>query len=256
MSEPKAGVNAAPVGLVPLPNVQQFLRLVDRLQNRKLHMPGIGVFYGWSGLGKTASASYAVNKTRAFYVECDDTWSRRSLLDAIYYEVTATIAKGTVAQLQAELIKILRAEKRPLVIDEADYIVKKQFIDTVRDLEKKAFIPVILIGEENLPKKLEAYEKLHNRVLEWVPAQSCTVKDAAALARHYAHEITIDPELIAQIVKATGGVTRRVVVNIEALSEFSKEKNIQNVSLGDWPETRIYTGRPPLRQRPSKAGAK
>ncbi len=63
-----------------------------------------------------------------------------------------------------------------------DKLVDKGMIELVRDINKAAQVPVLLVGEELLPQKLEQYERVHNRVLEWVLAQPCDLADARAQA--------------------------------------------------------------------------
>jgi hypothetical protein len=47
-----------------------------------------------------------------------------------------------------------------------------------------------------------------------------------------------------------------VVVNIEAVREGARENNLKKIGSENWPDERIYTGRPPLRHRNAAGGAR
>lgn len=171
------------------------------------------------------------------------------MVDAIYHELTGLVMKGTIAVKVAEIIRLLADDNRPLIIDEADHLIKKVMIDVVREISDKSASPVILIGEEQLPEKLLPFERAHNRVFAWVAAQPVNVADAAALASLYAPNITIAVDLIEHVVGLTDGVTRRVVINLERIKEFAMERGLTHIDLGNWENQRIYNGRPLPRPR-------
>src|SRR5713226_8046237 len=74
-------------GPVAIKNVARFMAMTERLVERDPHLPGIGVCHGHSGLGKTYASIFAQNKTRAVRVEVGDSWTRRTLLQAILREL-------------------------------------------------------------------------------------------------------------------------------------------------------------------------
>ena len=73
--------------LAPLRNVSRMLALIDRLQNRGDGVPGMGCFYGFSGLGKSMASSFAVNTTRAVHVQMKSVWTHKRLCEAILDEL-------------------------------------------------------------------------------------------------------------------------------------------------------------------------
>lgn len=245
--------------ITSLRNVSLFMELCDRLMNRSGGLPGFGVFYGFSGYGKTRAAIYAANKTQAYYVECGDSWNRSTLADALLHELTGSTTKATVAAKVAQIIRTLSQDTRPLIIDEADHLVKKSTIDIVREIADKSGAPVILIGEEQLPVKLSAFERAHNRVLQWQPAEPCDLEDARKLARLFSPDVAIDDALLAHLVDVTEGCTRRVHVNIDRIGEFALTRGLQAVSLKEWGPEQSYSGqhrpRPAKRRAPALARA-
>lgn len=199
----------------PLKNVAAFNGLVKRVVNRAPDLPGMACFFGRSGLGKTKAATYGANMARATYIEVGQFTTAKSLLRSILVELGQMKPKGAVADMVEQAIMLLAADPmRPLIVDEAHWIAQKRFVDLLRELHDKSLAPVIMIGEETLPGQLEAFERVHNRVLEWVQAVPCDLEDARHLARSYCPDLKIGDDALAAIVAQTKGNTRRIVVQL------------------------------------------
>lgn len=231
--------------IAPLKNVALFNELVDRVMHRPAHLPGMATFHGYSGYGKTFSAIYAANKFQAYHVEAGESWSRTKFCDAIL-QVLGEVPKGTIANKVDTIIEILASDDKPLIIDEFDYIVQKKFVELVREIHDKSQAPIILIGEELLPDKLLEWERFHNRVLDWVPAQPADEADVAHLASLYCPGIHIVDDLIKIVHKVSGGRIRRVCVNLQAISEFCTTRGMTEIS--SIPDDVVSTGKPPQRR--------
>ena len=189
MAKAKAQVNTGVGGTIaPLRNVNLFREQVERLMNRPPHLPGMGAFYGYSGLGKTFSATYGANMFRAFYVECGESWTKKKFCQRVLQELGMQ-PQGTIADMVDQIIEALSMAQRPLIIDEFDFAVARKMVELVREIHDKSAAPIILIGEELLPRKLEPFERFHNRVLEWVLAQPADRDDVNQLASLYCPEV-------------------------------------------------------------------
>lgn len=235
-------------GPVALKNVGAFMVMTRRLIDRDPHLPGIGVFSGWSGLGKSYASLYAQNKTHAIRTEVGDSWTRRTFLEAVLKELGREPRKGrrTTADLAAQAIEALGDDpKRPLIVDEADKLVDKGIVEIVRELHEFSGAPVILIGEERLPTKLVAVERLHNRVLDWQQAQPCDAEDARLLADAFAPKVKIADDLLEHIRRQSDGRARRIVVNVARVAEAALNKGQKAIDLATWNNRPLYTGEPP-----------
>lgn len=231
-----------------LKNVAGLLGLVNRVQARKVDLPGIGVFHGHSGLGKTKAAIYARNKTQAPMVSIGDSWTKKKFLEHVLRECGEPSPRGTVADLAERAIQRLGdLQDRPLIIDEADIAVDRGWIELIRELHDYSQAPVILIGEEALPTKLQKVERVHNRVLEWVAAEPCDLDDARKLARAYAGEIQIDEPLLEMVRRSCGGVARRIATTLDEMVEFARSRGVQTLTVEVY-TGRVHTGEPPRRQ--------
>lgn len=206
----------------PLKNVAAFSTLVQKMVERPGDLPGLAAFFGPSGWGKSKSAIYAANTYRAAYVECGQFTTARSLLMSILLELGEPRPRGSIEEMKNRAIMMMVADqRRPLIVDEAHFVASKRFVDVLRELSDKSGAAVILIGEEMLPTTLEAFERVHNRVLEWLPAQPCDAEDFRHLATARCRGIDIANDLATAILDKTRGNTRRIVVNLSRVTELA-----------------------------------
>ncbi|MBK67897.1 MAG: DNA transposition protein [Rickettsiales bacterium] len=233
--------------IAPLKNVSLFNELMDRVMNRPIHLPGMATFHGYSGFGKTFSAVYGANKYKAYYVEVGHSWTQKKFCEAVLNELGGQ-TKGTIATLVDRIVEILAEEDRPLIIDEFDYVVKRKFVELVREIHDKSNAPIILIGEELLPSKLSEWERFHNRVLDWVPALPADIDDVRNLARLYCPMLDINEDVLKQLHKMSQGRVRRICVNLEKIREYAVTNGGDNVNVSDLNGVQMFTGTPPQRR--------
>lgn len=234
-----------PVGggsLAPLKNVGAAATLMQTLITRGPNRPPIGVFHGPSGFGKTMAATYVQNTTRAARVEIGDSWGRKKLIEMILKECSIT-PRGSIADMVEVAIEYLGEEERPLIVDEADKAVDKGMIEMIREIADKSRVPVLLIGEERLPQKLAQIERVHNRVLEWLPAEPCDLGDARVLANRFC-PVAVDEDLLADILEASAGRPRRVIVNLDRVAEAARNAGLKAMDRGTYAGG-YYTGQAP-----------
>jgi len=239
-------VNLLAPSTAPLKNVGLASRLLQTAIERPPHLPGIVVLYGPSGYGKSFAAAYTSNKHSAYYLECKSVWTTKSLLNNIIREM-GIAPEQTIAGMVDQVSEQLALSERPLIIDEVDHIVKKRSIEVIRDIYEGSGAPILLIGEEKLSVKLRQWERFHNRVLQWQPAQPADSADARELARMYCPDVTIGQDVLDKIVIATRGVTRRICVNLHNIQSTAKSEGWNSVTLKEWGRRELYTGEPPRR---------
>ena len=229
--------------MAPLTNVFLLYELTERLRAREKHLPGIGVFNGFSGYGKTYATIYARGKTNGIYVEVGESWTKKTFCEKLAKEC-GIVPKGLgVSGLVDEIVKSLALSERPLFIDEADKIIHKGFVDIVREIHDKSKTPVILIGEENLPAAVEQNERIHNRVLSFVLAQPVSLEDTAHLAKLFVPKLNISPEVLEAIHKASGGRCRRICVSLSEVEEYAKLNGIIEIKAGELDKIKLSSGR-------------
>ena len=233
MSYENSNVNSSgAVGVAQVTNVAVCFEAIERIQSRHPSLPGIGVFYGRSGDGKSVAAGYIANRTNAYYVQATSIGTKKSFLESVLREMTIPAAK-TASEMLDQIAEELAKSGRPLIIDEADHLAKGNKIEMVRDIYESSQGTILIIGEEMLPKKLERWERFHGRVHSWVPAQPATAADAGLLAQVYAPKVAIDAQVLAQLVGAVRGSTRRTCTNLEMLGQRALECGMRSVTMAD-----------------------
>ncbi len=234
--------------IAPLRNVALFASLMDRVMNRSSHLPGMATFHGYSGYGKTWSATYAAHRYRARYVEVGESWTKKKFLSSLCIEVGIPVPK-TMPDMVEALIEAIAIDGRPVIVDEFDWVMKRGYFETVREIHDKTDVPFVLIGEELLPSKLKsASERFHNRILDWVAAEPADLDDMRHLARLYHPNLSIDEELLRRIDAACHGRIRRICVNLDRLRERAQALGTDEIGPREWGDAPFFTGQPPARR--------
>jgi len=229
--------------IAPLSNVGLLLGEVSSAISYCRENGGMFVaFHGHAGYGKTTACNYVRAKVRGYRVECCDHWTRKSLLRAILYEMSIPAANN-VAEMFDQAVEQLRLSGRPLILDEADHLAKNSCMEMVRGLMDKSRVCVVLSGEELLMKKLERWERVHSRILKPVAAQPADANDLRVLAKLYCTGVAVGQDWLDELMKQTGGNTRRVVVNLNRAR--NEAAALGTISLQTWGERGWYTGHSP-----------
>lgn len=220
---------------------------LNKLIERQDGLPGLGVFYGPSGFGKTTTTVVIANEVNAYYVQMRSAWTRKALLDKILMEMGIT-PMATVAAMLDQICAQLAASRRALIIDEFDYAAEKAgMVELIRDIYEGSQVPILLVGEERLPNKLKKFERFHGRVLAWVAAQPVSMDDAKKLATIYASGIDITDEVLSELVRMAHGSVRRVCVNLTNILDHANTVGLSGIYAGDLKEISLFTGEAPAR---------
>lgn len=238
--------------IAPLDNVAALLSLVDQVEKRSFGLPGMATFYGPSGWGKTTAVTVAANEFQAHCVQAKSSWTSSYLAETIMRELGLKETRG-VARMVDMIGGQLAKTDRPLIIDDAQYLLKKGMVDVVRDIYESCQTPVILVGEEQLPQALTKWENVHNRMLAWTGALPCSLSDAQHLAPIYCTDVNVAEDLLQVIVAAAGGSIRRVATNLARVREFARARGLRSVAMTHWGDRSFDTGQPPQRPRDQQA---
>lgn len=240
---------AAPAGIAPLANIAVAERAINRALGRGVHQPGLVVMHGPSGYGKSMAAAWVKARNRAYYLQLDDFCrSRKVLLKRLGKALGLALGKSlTVDEMADAVMAQLEQSGRPLILDEADYLVTFNLVEAIRSLYEGSKAAILLIGEEALPQKLKAWERFHGRILDWYPAQPVSLSDARELAGLYCPSRPVADDLLERLVELAKGSVRRVSTNLETIYEEALDKGWPDIDLSTWGSRPIHTGEPPRR---------
>ncbi|MDT4806667.1 AAA domain protein [compost metagenome] len=233
--------------IVPLTNVGLLANAIGRAMLRPAGLPGLVVKYGPSGYGKSVAAAFAANQHRAYYVECRDTWTKKAFLQAVLREMSILPAR-TLSEMVDQVAEQLSRSGRPLIVDDVQYLLDKAAANVLTDLYNASQGTIVLIGEERVPASLAKLERLHNRVLEWVPAQPATLDDLRDLAAATYPGLSIADELLEDLRRQTRGCLRRVAVNLYRVHTEAQAMGTDAVDLAVWGKRGWFTGEAPARR--------
>jgi len=231
----------------PLQNVLLCNRALERAMNREPNLPGIVSFSGLSGWGKSMAASYCANAHSGFYVECRSYFTKKSFVEAILKEMGIRPGR-TVGIMMEQCAEQLDLSQRPLLVDEADHIVDRNAIEILRDLHEMARTTILLIGEEQFPRKLLKWERFHNRVLVWELAQPANASDARKLAGYYCPGLEIADDLLERVREVSRAAARRICVNLDMIRDHCQKAGAKKIDLAAWGKRALYSGDAPPRR--------
>lgn len=236
--------------VAPLANVVRLRMLLDRIQTRAPGLPGLGCFHGPAGHGKTTGGIYLTNTANCVHIEALPFGGAKGLMENIARELGLR-PERTLSRLFDQVAADLALSGRPLLLDEADKVLSDTVIETVRRLHDVSGVPVILMGEETLPQKLQKWERVHSRMLAWVATEPASAEDVRHLAPIYARGIEVTPDLMDRIHKDSRGSVRYVSTNLAHVAEFARSRGMVRVSLADWGGQALHTGIAPTARRVS-----
>ncbi|EGR1044234.1 ATP-binding protein [Vibrio cholerae] len=125
-----------------------------------------------------------------------------------------------------DIIECIRRNEFSLFVDEADYVVgSKKIMESFRDIYDNTEQPVVLVGMEEIARRISHRKQLHNRISEWVVFQPADLEDVATFAEELMEidpQITIHDEVLDHIRAKSRGVVRTI---LSALSKLERAVN-------------------------------
>lgn len=234
---------AAPGGVVPIASLDLVSVALEALLNRHANVAGMGVLFGPPGRGKSMAAGAMVTAYRAYYVQVRRVWSVKVVLQKILLEMGVVEPRNATTSGLLDLITAqLARSSRPLILDEADYLIRTDsLIETVRDIYEGSKKPVLLVGTDELRTGLRKWKQMHSRVYQWVEAPAVSPEDAAKLATVYAAGVRVAPDLLAEIVARVDGSVRYTCVNLARIRDEALVSGEDEMTLAKWGMRGIYT---------------
>lgn len=233
--------------VLPTENVSRLLAAGDALMNRAAGMPGIGLVWSPTGYGKTTAICWFCIARHGVYVRAVALWSAKAMLEALARELDIDMRKRTTnAALLNAIVDALAESRRPLFIDEADYLIEKKcLVDTLRDIHDLSTVPVVLIGEPQIEKDIQHNARFAGRISQWVKFEGLNMRDARMIADKNC-EITVADCLLEKLYKEaspkdrhrniTGGAeVRRLVVGLGNIEKRARAMGLDVMTDEDWP---------------------
>lgn len=221
--------------IVPISNVARLADAGDALLNRAPGMPGMGLCFGDSGLGKTTAIAWLATRQHGVFVRAMSTSTPTSLLESICRELHIA-SRNRIAHTVEAIVNELAKTGRPLFVDEADYVVQQaRLIDTLRDVHDLSSVPVILIGMAGIDRRISLSPQLSGRMAQWVEFKPTHVADAKLLAKELC-EVAVADDLVSELHARAVGVVRNIVVGLGKIEQHARSRGLGTMALKDWPQ--------------------
>lgn len=243
--------------ILPIKNISRLKSAGDALVNRTPGQPGIGLVMGPTGYGKSTGTTWYCVNNHGVYVRAVSLWTPKAMLTAIAgeLEIEVTGRLTTNAFLLDAVADALTESRRPLFIDEADYVVeKRQLVNVLRDIHDMSTVPVVLVGMHGIEKKIKDNEQFTGRIAQWVKFEGLDVRDARMIADGLC-DIRVEEDLLNTLYtdscpKVRGNITggaevRRLIVGLNNIEKWAKKKGLMTIALEDWPRGEsFFIGQP------------
>ena len=215
--------------------------IVSQLNNRAPGAPALAQFYGATGMGKTTAAMAAKVRAPAGKVviaRAQQVWasSPKNVLSGLLYAIGEPVAASASATvLQHRLINALTARECLLIIDEADYLCgNARLLNTLRDIHDgiAGNQAMVLIGEEDLAKKIEPVKRMHNRFLVRQPCPKATAEEVQKICQ--GEGATIEAEVLNKLIEHHRYSIRSLIGAAHEIRNWAAENGLEVVSNKEW----------------------
>ncbi|MDD4864501.1 MAG: ATP-binding protein [Alishewanella agri] len=196
--------------------------------------PAIGMFTGVAGLGKTTAGSWLFVQADGVLVRCMMSDTLGTFLERLAQELGLD-QRQRKADMLRYIVHELSITGKPLFIDECDYIAeRKDVLETIRDIYDLANVPIILIGYNQLPKKVKRLEQLYSRISQHVEFRPADMDDIITMASEMVTDTVIEQDLLAELLQASAGNFRRIHTGLSAIEAFARSNEMQHISAQHW----------------------
>lgn len=212
-------------------NVVNFVSLMNELQNLPPNIPKIALVYGDYGLGKSETIKWWTFKNDCVYVRATQGMSARWLLSEIAEELNVE-SYWHIDDTFHEIEQTLLQYRKTIIIDEVDYLIEKKTIETLRDLHDRTGCPLVLVGMDQVDKKLSRFPHLIDRIYKKFRFENYGTNDIKKILSELS-EISITNDGLEYLATRSNQFRQivKLVNKVEKLAKTNqiKELNEQNL---------------------------
>ena len=229
-------------------NVRRFLAAVRELNDRPLGVEGMGLLWGQPGEGKSTTVAFATNTLDGIFLRANVCWTVTSMLGALMVELGQPAGRFRAPMVDAS-VRCLREHPRPIFIDEADYLLRNtDMLDTMRDIYDNTESPVVLIGMEEMARKVQTNERFARRITQWVEFRGLSMADARTLADTVC-DVGIADDLLSALYDASRSNIGRMTTGLSRIEQLAKFNHLESVSLDQWGDRAFFFDQPKFRRK-------
>jgi len=211
-------------------NMRKFHQAVDDLLNRPMGTEGI-------------------------YVRAIGCWTVTSMLGDICRELGGERKLRRHDMVEYICSELTKEEKplRPIFIDEADYCFRQfEMVDSLRDIYDLSGCPVIMIGMEDIARKIKTNARIARRITQWVEFKGLDLGDVRTVADDCC-DVTIADDLCRHLHKECSANIGRIIIGLTKIEKFARSNGLSQVTCSAWGDRPLYYDQPSFSRRKSPA---
>jgi DNA transposition AAA+ family ATPase len=122
-----------------------------------------------------------------------------------------------------------------IFVDEADYVVgNARIMETLRDIYDATEQPLILVGMEEIARRISQRKQLFNRISQWIEFKPADLEDVSLIASEMLEvDVEIDDALLDLIRKRSNGVVRTIVSALDKIEKMAMASDARIIRLED-----------------------
>lgn len=227
--------------LAVVKNIERLQDAFGSLESRHLELPGMALIYGYTGAGKTFAITHMMARVRGVFVRSWATWTPNTMMAAITRELGGEPTRN-IAPMIDFVVRQLVTQNRPLFVDEVNYIdASSQMMHLLRDLHDTTGVPVVMISEENTPRKINRYPQIASRIYESVAFSPLDMEDIGVLAETLC-EVQVSDDLLAKLHRDTDGNMRMATDGLAKIERTARASGISLMSAEQWGARKFVFG--------------
>ena len=209
-------------GFVKTENYARFTAGVKAVEARGAAEAGMMLVYSHVGYGKSRIVYRWAEEAGAVYLRANVDWTPKYFLVELAKALNVD-SRGTAQQLFERALRVLMERQCPIIIDEADFTLRgnAEVLEKIRDFSDRTETTVVLIGMEEMSRKISRYKQIARRIAQVVEFGSCTQSDVALDCKQLC-ECELSPALIAEVHRMSSGKmseTLNIIARIEQLAK-------------------------------------
>lgn len=222
-------------GFVKTENFKRLSEAQKNVERRGAREAGLVLIKGHYGIGKSELTERWAADSGWVFVRAKETWTVRRMLEELAGKMGLSQV-GNAAEVQARITGRLAIDMVPIIIDEADFLLKGKgsrttasMLEAVRDITDLTGSMCFLVGMENFPAKVAVHGHIASRVAMVVDLMPLSVQDVKATVVAKA-EVDLDDDLVAEIHRQAAGRMRLVLNAIANIERWAKANSWTSVT--------------------------
>ncbi|MBA3028943.1 MAG: ATP-binding protein [Desulfobacteraceae bacterium] len=198
-------------------NVKNFIAAMKESENAGKD-PALLAFVGQAGRGKTSAAKFFAAQNGWVYVRALTGWTELWMLQDLCFELKLDPIPYRKKPAFEAIVKALRKNPQTLVMDEADKM-GEVLLDWVRDLADITYVPIALVGERQLVRKMQKERRIWSRTLRLVEFEPITTMDIMFFAKQAA-DLALSAQQAEVLRESSEGDFRLVARDVRRIEEL------------------------------------